>query len=102
MALTYAADGRNRRGHAEINIDRFDFRHIAYREILADATLDGDMLTFSAETDGDALSFNLEGAWSLARDSKVVRLNGSVGRFVPNQLNLTENIRAWSWPPTST
>lgn len=90
IALTYAADGRNRRGHAELNIDRFDFRHIAYREILADATLDGDMLTFSAETDGDALSFNLAGAWSLARDFRAVRLDGSVGRFVPNQLNLTE------------
>lgn len=80
--------GNRRSGEAVLDVERLQFRGADYTDVEVRAELADDIVSGRVAVDNDAVALALEGAWSLARTSKLVELRGKVDRFVPSELNL--------------
>lgn len=75
-------------GSADMELDRLMVKGCQYSSVKAHAVLQDDMLTAAASVDNENIAIALNGAYSLAADSKHIALDGMVERFVPSNLNL--------------
>ena len=80
--------GRRWNGSADMELDRLMVKGCRYSSVKAHAVLQDDMLTAAASVDNENIAVALNGAYSLAPDSKHIALDGMVERLVPSNLNL--------------
>jgi hypothetical protein len=88
VEATVKRNGKVWSGSADVALDRVMYKGYQYTDVKAHANLEEDLLKASASIDNTDLAFELNGEYSLARDYKLIKLDGELERVIPSHLNL--------------
>lgn len=92
IAASYRQNRHSRNGSADIEIDLLTFKGVAYHDIALTAELTDNILNFNLDTDNTPLSIQATGAYSLAKNDHLIRLDGELRQFSPQKMNLTDGL----------